>query len=52
MATILQLKYYNLETGQEIPMSQGEEEKESQVVERSLEVKECQEVEKEKLKVK
>ena len=28
MATILQLKYYNLETGQEIPMTQGEEEKE------------------------
>lgn len=28
MATILQVKYYNLETGQEIPMTQEEEEKE------------------------
>jgi len=28
MATILQVKYYNIETGKEIPMSQGEEDKE------------------------
>jgi hypothetical protein len=27
MATILQVKYYNIETGKEIPMSQGEEDK-------------------------
>jgi len=36
MATILQVKYYNIETGKEIPMSQGEEEKQKKTWKQKL----------------